>query len=57
MPEKQVIMNVTRAEENYLKAIYHLSQVEGAKISPSTIAESVKVNAASVVDMIKKTSE
>jgi DtxR family Mn-dependent transcriptional regulator len=44
-------------EENYLKAIYHLSLDGDAKITPSAIAEAVSVNAASVVDMIKKLSE
>ena len=44
-------------EENYLKAIYHLSLDGDTKITPSAIAEAVNVNAASVVDMIKKLTE
>ncbi len=44
-------------EENYLKAIYRLSQNSDAKITPTSIAEKVNVNAASVVDMIKKLTE
>ncbi len=44
-------------EENYLKAIYHLSLKADNKISLTAIAEEIKVNAASVVDMIKKLSE
>ena len=44
-------------EENYLKAIYRLSQIGNIKITPTAIAEAISVNAASVVDMIKKLSE
>ncbi len=47
----------TLSEENYLKAIYRLSLNEGTKITPTAIAETVKVNAASVIDMIKKLTE
>lgn len=47
-------MDTTRAEENYLKAIYRLSKNAVKKILPNAIAESVNVNPASVVDMIKK---
>ncbi len=51
---KGYIMNTTRSEENYLKAIYHLSNGDREKITPNSIAEIVMVNPASVVDMIKK---
>ncbi len=44
-------------EENYLKAVYRLAQKAGTKITPTAIAEEVSVNAASVIDMIKKLSE
>ncbi len=47
----------TLTEENYLKAIYRLSQNGNEKITPTSIAEEVSVNAASVVDMIKKLTE
>jgi DtxR family Mn-dependent transcriptional regulator len=47
----------TLTEENYLKAIFRLSQNEGSKITPTLIAEGVNVNAASVIDMIKKLAE
>lgn len=43
-------------EENYLKAIYRLSLKRNTKITPTAIAEEISVNAASVVDMIKKLS-
>ncbi len=44
-------------EENYVKAIYRLSLLTDFKITPTAIAEEVNVNAASVVDMIKKLTE
>ncbi len=44
-------------EENYLKAIYRLSEIDGNKITPTSIAEALNVNAASVIDMIKKLTE
>ncbi|MGV8877779.1 MAG: metal-dependent transcriptional regulator [Sphingobacteriaceae bacterium] len=47
----------TLTEENYLKAIFKLSQMDLEKISPTLIAEEMKVNAASVIDMIKKLKE
>ncbi len=44
-------------EENYLKAIFCISQQSLVKITPTSIAEVMGINAASVVDMIKKLSE
>lgn len=44
-------------EENYLKAIYRLSQRGSDKITPTALAEEMSINAASVVDMIKKLSD
>ena len=44
-------------EENYLKAIYRLSQKGNMKITPTAIAVEINVNAASVVDMLKKLTE
>jgi len=44
-------------EENYLKAIYRLTQDHVTKISPTAIAEELSVSAASVIDMIKKLSQ
>ncbi len=44
-------------EENYLKAIYRISQNRKLKISPTAIADEMGVSAASVIDMIKKLSE
>ncbi|MEP7265490.1 MAG: metal-dependent transcriptional regulator [Bacteroidota bacterium] len=44
-------------EENYMKAIYGLSQKSKGKISLSALANTLEVNAASVVDMIKKLTD
>jgi len=42
-------------EENYLKAIYHLS--DGETVSTNDIAEATQTRAASVTDMLKKLAE
>jgi DtxR family Mn-dependent transcriptional regulator len=47
----------TLSEENYLKAIYRVSQQKDAKITPTAIAETLGNNPASVVDMIRKLTE
>ncbi len=44
-------------EENYLKGIFRISQKKDIKITPTAIADELNVNAASVVDMIKKLTE
>lgn len=46
----------TLAEENYLKAIYHLS-LNNDTVSTNQIAASLKTKAASVTDMLKKLAE
>src|ERR1700710_909224 len=46
----------TFTEENYLKAIYHLS-LQSESVSTNQIAESLKTKAASVTDMLKKLSD
>jgi DtxR family Mn-dependent transcriptional regulator len=43
-------------EENYLKAIYHLSDSGAKAVLTSEIAETMNTKAASVTDMIKKLS-
>lgn len=43
-------------EENYLKAIYHLSDDGSRGVSTSEIAEAMQTRAASVTDMIKRLS-
>lgn len=44
-------------EENYLKAIYHLSQNCEETVQTNAIAEKTQTKAASVTDMIKKLAE
>jgi len=44
------------AEENYLKAIYHLSDGGSKAVLTNEIADAMKTKAASVTDMIKKLS-
>lgn len=46
----------TLAEENYLKAIYHLS-MESGNVSTNQIAASLNTKAASVTDMVKKLAD
>src|SRR6478735_8292424 len=41
-------------EENYLKAIYKLQEVNGEPVATSELAKALVVNAASVTDMLKK---
>ncbi|MEJ7780231.1 MAG: metal-dependent transcriptional regulator [Daejeonella sp.] len=44
-------------EENYLKAIYHLSEGNNAVVSTNGIAEVTNTKAASVTDMLKKLAD
>lgn len=46
--------NVTRAEENYIKTIFHLGGGEGQLISTNAIADEIKTKPSSVTDMAKK---
>ncbi len=48
---------MTRSEENYLKAIHHLSGEGIALISTNSIAEQMETKPSSVTDMVKKLSE
>ncbi|RAV29716.1 metal-dependent transcriptional regulator [Sinomicrobium soli] len=48
---------MTLSEENYLKAIYHLSRDAQDEVSTNAIAEAMETKASSVTDMIKKLSE
>ncbi len=47
-------MNFTSTEENYIKAIFHLSEEGDDTISTNDIARLVSASAASVTDMLKK---
>jgi len=48
---------VTLAEENYLKAIYHLEQQFKKGVSTNALAEEMKTKASSATDMVKKLAE
>lgn len=50
-------MKITHSEENYLKAIYKLSEKTDKPISTNQIAKEMQTAAASVTDMVKKLSE
>lgn len=44
-------------EENYLKAIYKLTEMQGESVTTNAIAEKMSTKAASVTDMLKKLSD
>lgn len=48
---------MTLAEENYLKAIYHLENQSANGVSTNALAEEMKTKASSATDMIKKLAE
>ena len=48
---------MTPAEENYLKAIFHLSENHSSGISTNAIAHHIESKASSVSDMLKKLAE
>jgi DtxR family Mn-dependent transcriptional regulator len=48
---------MTFSEENYLKAIYHLTVVSNSEVSTNAIAEMMETKASSVTDMLKKLAE
>ena len=50
-------MELTTAEENYLKAIYHLSEEGNKSVSTNDIASSIQTKPASVSDMLRKLGE
>jgi len=48
---------MTRSEENYLKAIYHISGMEKNAVATNDIAKKIETKPSSVTDMLKKLSE
>jgi DtxR family Mn-dependent transcriptional regulator len=48
---------LTTAEENYLKAIYHLSEGGKKSVSTNDVAGAMKTKPASVSDMLRKLGE
>ncbi len=51
------MINLSFAEENYLKAIYHLSSEGQSQVNTNAIAERLDTKPASVSDMVKKLSQ
>jgi DtxR family Mn-dependent transcriptional regulator len=48
---------MTFSEENYLKTIYHLTQLSDFEASTNAIAEMMETKASSVTDMLKKLAD
>lgn len=48
---------LSQAEENYLKAIYHLGKQGCISVNTNTIADKIATKASSVTDMLKKLSQ
>jgi len=48
---------MTFSEENYLKTIYHLTNLSDSEVSTNAIAEMMETKASSVTDMLRKLSE
>lgn len=48
---------LTKSEENYLKAIYQLSENTQESVNTNLLAEQMQTKASSVTDMLKKLSE
>ncbi len=48
---------VTLSEENYLKAIYHISNHGNISVNTNAIAERMETKASSVTDMVKKLAD
>lgn len=46
--------SLSQAEENYLKAIFHLSGQEKLKVNTNGLAEKLNAKASSITDMLKK---
>ncbi len=50
-------MEISQTEENYLKAIFKISEREGKAASTNAISNEMNTSAASVTDMVKRLSE
>ena len=48
------LIMLSSAEENYLKAIFKISERKGTPVSTNSIAQELSTSAASVTDMLKK---
>ena len=49
--------NISHTEENYLKAIFKLSEKSGSNASTNAIAKAMNTSAASVTDMVQRLSK
>ena len=49
--------HMTRAEENYLKALYHLSDGDDALVSTTELADHIETKPSSATDMLQKLHE
>ncbi len=54
---KNIFMHLTQTEENYLKAIFTLSEKGNGSVNTNAIAKSLETSASSVTDMYKKLLE
>lgn len=45
---------ISQTEENYLKAIFKISEAEGSSASTNAISKKIQISAASVTDMLKR---
>ncbi len=50
-------MEISHTEENYLKAIFKISERKGKPASTNAISKAMETSAASVTDMVKRLSE
>ncbi len=50
-------MQLSQSEENYIKAIYALSQEHGKEIATNDLADKMSTKASSVTDMLKKLTD
>ena len=50
-------MEISHTEENYLKAIFKISEKQDKPASTNSISKEMRTTAASVTDMIKRLSE
>lgn len=50
-------MEISHTEENYLKAIFKISERDGKPVSTNAISSEMSTSAASVTDMIKRLSD
>jgi len=48
---------MTRSEENYIKAVYHLSELSDKQVPTNAIAEQMETKPSSVTDMVKRLSD